>query len=87
MNRVRRARPRPRWYCRATLRATSTLTEPLSARNITAPVSAVAAAGREVFAVDQRALLRLDTGAETGDRYWREVTGLAAIRAFPVVSG
>ena len=58
-----------------------------SARNITAPVSAVAAAGREVFAVDQRALLRLDTGAETGDRYWREVTGLAAIRAFPVVSG
>ena len=70
-----------------TLSVDGALTEPLSARNITAPVSAVAAAGREVFAVDQRALLRLDTGAETGDRYWREVTGLAAIRAFPVVSG
>lgn len=37
--------------------------------------------------VDQRSLLRLDTEAETGDRYWREINGLAAIRADPVVAG
>ena len=63
------------------------ITEPLSQRNISGPVTAVAAAGREVYVVDQRSLLRLDTGAETGERYWREITGLAAIRAEPVVAG
>lgn len=63
------------------------MTEPLSQRNISGPVTAVAAAGREVYVVDQRSLLRLDTGAETGDRYWREINGLAAIRAEPVVAG
>ncbi|MDV8000879.1 LpqB family beta-propeller domain-containing protein [Rhodococcus sp. IEGM 1408] len=63
------------------------ITVPLSQRNITGPVTAVAAAGREVYVVDQRSLLRLDTAAETGDRYWREINGLAAIRADPVVAG
>lgn len=62
-------------------------TEPLSQRNISSPVTAVAAAGREVYVVDQRSLLRLDTGAQTGERYWREINGLAAIRADPVVTG
>lgn len=62
-------------------------TVPLSQRNIAGPVTAVAAAGREVYVVDQRSLLRLDTGAETNDRYWREINGLAAIRADPVVAG
>ena len=62
-------------------------TEPLSQRNISGPVTAVGAAGREVYVVDQRSLLRLDTGAETGERYWREINGLAAIRAVPVVAG
>ena len=70
-----------------TISVDGAVTEPLSQRNISGPVTAVAAAGREVYAVDQRALLRLDTGAETGDRYWRELSGLAAIRADPVVAG
>lgn len=63
------------------------LTEPLSQRNIAAPVDALATAGKDVYAVDQRSLLRLDTAADTGERYWREVPGLAAIRAYPVVRG
>ena len=50
-------------------------------------MTAVAAAGREIYVVDRRSLLRLDTGADTGDRYWREIAGLAAIRADPVVAG
>ena len=70
-----------------TISVDGAITEPLSQRNITGPVTAVAAAGREVYVVDQRSLLRLDTGAETGDRYWREINGLAAIRADPVVAG
>jgi hypothetical protein len=70
-----------------TISVDGAITEPLSQRNISGPVSEVAAAGREVYAVDQRSLLRLDTGAETGDRYWREINGLAAIRADPVVAG
>ena len=70
-----------------TISVDGAITEPLSQRNISGPVTAVAAAGREVYAVDQRSLLRLDTGAETSDRYWREINGLAAIRAEPVVSG
>lgn len=71
----------------ATISVDGAITEPLSQRNITGPVTEVAAAGREVYAVDQRSLLRLDTAAETGDRYWREINGLAAIRADPVVEG
>ena len=71
----------------ATVSVDGAITEPLSQRNITGPVTAVAAAGREVYVVDQRSLLRLDTSAQTGDRYWREVPGLAAIRADPVVGG
>ena len=70
-----------------TISVDGAITEPLSQRNISGPVSAVAAAGREVYAVDQRSLLRLDTAAETSDRYWREINGLAAIRAEPVVAG
>lgn len=70
-----------------TISVDGAITEPLSQRNISGPVTAVAAAGREVYVVDQRSLLRLDTGAETGDRYWREINGLAAIRAVPVVAG
>lgn len=70
-----------------TISVDGAVTEPLSQRNISGPVTAVAAAGREVYAVDQRALLRLDTGAETSERYWREINGLAAIRAEPVVRG
>jgi hypothetical protein len=70
-----------------TISADGAITEPLSQRNISGPVTAVAAAGREVYAVDQRSLLRLDTAAQTGDRYWRELNGLAAIRADPVVAG
>ncbi len=70
-----------------TISVDGAITEPLSQRNISGPVTAVAAAGREVYAVDQRSLLRLDTGAETSDRYWREINGLAAIRAEPVVAG
>lgn len=71
----------------ATLSVDGAITEPLSQRNITGPVTEVAAAGREVYAVDQRSLLRLDTAAQTGDRYWREIGGLAAIQADPVVAG
>lgn len=70
-----------------TISVDGAITEPLSQRNISGPVAEVAAAGREVYAVDQRSLLRLDTGAETGERYWREIAGLAAIRADPVVAG
>ena len=71
----------------ATVTVDGAITEPLSQRNITGPVTAVAASGREVYVVDQRSLLRLDTSAQTGDRYWREIPGLAAIRADPVVPG
>lgn len=71
----------------ATVSVDGAIAEPLSQRNISGPVTAVAAAGREIYVVDRRSLLRLDTGAETGDRYWREITGLAAIRADPVVAG
>lgn len=70
-----------------TISVDGAITEPLSQRNIAGPVTAVAASGREVYVVDQRSLLRLDTGAETGERYWREIPGLAAIRADPVVAG
>ena len=70
-----------------TLSVDGAITEPLSQRNIAGPVTAVAASGREVYVVDQRSLLRLDTGAPTGERYWREINGLAAIRADPVVAG
>ena len=70
-----------------TISVDGAMTEPLSQRNISGPITAVAAAGREVYVVDQRSLLRLDTGAETGERYWREINGLAAIRAVPVVAG
>ncbi|AVZ38865.1 MULTISPECIES: LpqB family beta-propeller domain-containing protein [unclassified Dietzia] len=70
-----------------TITVDGAMTTPLSQRNIAGPVTAVAAAGREVYVVDQRSLLRLDTVAETGDRYWREINGLAAIRADPVVAG
>lgn len=70
-----------------TISVDGAITEPLSQRNISGPVTDVAAAGREVYAVDQRSLLRLDTAAETSDRYWREINGLAAIRAEPVVAG
>ena len=63
------------------------MAEPLSQRNISGPVTSVAAAGREVYVVDQRSLLRLDTAAQTGERYWREINGLTAIRADPVVAG
>lgn len=71
----------------ATVSIDGAKTRLLSQRNITGPVTEIAAAGREVYAVDQRSLLRLDTGAETSDRYWREINGLAAIRADPVVAG
>ena len=71
----------------STITVDGAMTELLSQRNIAGPVTGVAAAGREVYVVDQRSLLRLDTAAETGDRYWREILGLAAIRADPVVAG
>lgn len=71
----------------ATISIDGASTELLSQRNISSPVTAVAAAGREVYVVDQRSLLRLDTAAQTGERYWREINGLAAIRADPVVTG
>nr|WP_187702161.1 LpqB family beta-propeller domain-containing protein [Dietzia sp. CQ4] len=70
-----------------TITVDGAITTPLSQRNIAGPVTAIAAAGPEVYVVDQRSLLRLDTEAETGDRYWREINGLAAIRADPVVAG
>ena len=71
----------------STISVDGAMTEPLSQRNIAGPVTSIAASGREVYVVDQRSLLRLDTSAETGDRYWREINGLAAIRADPVVAG
>ncbi|WP_314037757.1 LpqB family beta-propeller domain-containing protein [Dietzia sp. CH92] len=71
----------------ATVSVDGAIAEPLSQRNISGPVTAVAAAGRDIYVVDRRSLLRLDTGAQTGDRYWREIAGLAAIRADPVVAG
>lgn len=71
----------------ATISADGANAVPLSQRNISGPVTAVAAAGTEIYVVDRRSLLRLDTAAETGDRYWREIPGLAAIRADPVVAG
>lgn len=71
----------------ATISVDGATTRLLSQRNISGPVTAVAASGSEVYVVDQRSLLRLDTAAETSDRYWREISGLAAIRADPVVAG
>lgn len=70
-----------------TISVDGAITRPLSQRNIAGPVTGIAATGSDVYVVDQRSLLRLDTSAETGDRYWREINGLAAIRADPVVAG
>ena len=61
--------------------------EPMSYRNIGPPVSSIAASGPHIYAVDSRSLLRLDVTADLSERYWRDVPGLTAIRAEPVVEG
>lgn len=70
-----------------TVSVDGSLVESLSGRNITAPIDAVGAAGGTLFALDQRSLLQLSPEADESTRYWREVSGLAGIRAFPVVRG
>jgi hypothetical protein len=71
----------------STISVDGAIIRPLSQRNIAGPVTGLAAAGTEVYVVDQRSLLRLDTSAQTGERYWQQIDGLTAIRAAPVVTG
>lgn len=71
----------------STISVDGAIIRPLSQRNIAGPVTGIAAAGSEVYVVDQRSLLRLDTSAQIGERYWGDIDGLAAIRADPVVAG
>ena len=61
--------------------------EPLSQRNVGTPVDTLAASAGQVYAIDNRSLLQLDSSVDTGRGFWREIQGLNAIRAYPVVAG
>src|SRR5699024_12884456 len=56
-----------------------------SARNIAAPVVAVASTAQALYATDGRALVMLNRD-DSDPKYWREVPGLGGQRAIPVVA-
>lgn len=62
----------------------STATQ-ISARNLTAPVVAVAATSSVIYATDARALMQLDN-MESERRFWREVPELQGQRAVAVLA-
>ncbi|SNT34075.1 MtrAB system accessory lipoprotein LpqB [Rhodococcoides kyotonense] len=59
----------------------------LPSRNLTAPVLSVDASPSNEFVADSRAVFELDNNDPAGDRYWREVPGLAGVKATPILPG
>lgn len=59
----------------------------LPSRNLTAPVTAVDATSTTEYVADARAVFQLNNNDPAGDRYWREVPGLAGTKAIPVLPG
>ncbi len=59
----------------------------LPSRNLTAPVTAVDATSTTEYVADARAVFQLNNNDPAGDRYWREVPGLAGTKAVPVLPG
>ncbi|MGA9871040.1 MAG: MtrAB system accessory lipoprotein LpqB [Rhodococcus sp. (in: high G+C Gram-positive bacteria)] len=59
----------------------------LPSRNLTAPVLSVDASTTTEFVADSRAVFQLNNNDPAGDRYWREVAGLAGVKATPVLPG
>lgn len=61
--------------------------DPLPSRNLTVPVVAVDATSTTEYVADARAVFQLNNNDPAGDRYWREVPGLAGTHAIPVLPG
>ncbi|WP_394855365.1 MtrAB system accessory lipoprotein LpqB [Rhodococcus cercidiphylli] len=61
--------------------------DPLPSRNLTTPVLAVDASPETEYVADARAVFALNNSDPVGDRYWREVTGLAGVKAVPILPG
>lgn len=59
----------------------------LPSRNLTAPVTSVDAAPTTEFVADARAVFQLNNNDPVEDRQWREVRGLAGLKAIPVLPG
>lgn len=59
----------------------------LPSRNLTLPVLAVDASPQTEYVADARAVFALNNADPVSDRYWREVTGLAGVKAFPILPG
>lgn len=59
----------------------------LPSRNLTPPVVAVEASTASEFVADSRAVFQLNNRDPAGDRFWREVPGLAGLSAIPVLPG
>ncbi|MGB3369554.1 MAG: MtrAB system accessory lipoprotein LpqB [Rhodococcus sp. (in: high G+C Gram-positive bacteria)] len=59
----------------------------LPSRNLTAPVLSVDATTTTEYVADSRAVFQLNNNDPAGDRYWREVSGLAGVKATPVLPG
>lgn len=59
----------------------------LPSRNLTAPVLAVDASPTTEFVADSRAVFQLNNNDPAGDRYWREVAGLAGVKGIPILPG
>lgn len=59
----------------------------LPSRNLTAPVLSVDASPTTEFVADSRAVFQLNNNDPAGDRYWREVSGLAGVKATPILPG
>lgn len=59
----------------------------MPSRNLTPPVVAVEASTTSEFVADSRAVFQLNNTDPAGDRYWREVPGLAGMTAIPVLPG
>ncbi len=59
----------------------------LPSRNLTAPVLSVDASLDTEYVSDSRAVFQLNNNDPAGDRYWREVSGLAGEKATPVLPG
>lgn len=57
----------------------------LSARNLSAPVVAVAANSQVIYATDARALMQLESG-DMENQFWREVPALQGQRAAPILA-
>ncbi|MGB2950041.1 MAG: MtrAB system accessory lipoprotein LpqB [Rhodococcus sp. (in: high G+C Gram-positive bacteria)] len=59
----------------------------LPSRNLTPPVLAVDASTSTAYVADSRAVFQLNNNDPAGDRYWREVAGLAGVKAIPILPG